>query len=448
MTRRRSIRIGLCALALFEGLAGPAVAQQQPSPPPGRTHTVRPGETLWDITRQHLGRPLLWPGVQQRNRVGEPRLLQIGRVLHFDDSERQAVVLAATGDVRMVDGLAVAGGPPAGALLAAGSRLPEGSRLRTGADSFVTLRLPDGSRTTLPSRSQARLVRYFDASGRPSVLVELESGDLESRVPLRGHAPAADAWRVRTRMATIGVRGTHFRVSLPDPANAAVSVLESAVAVQAPARAPVRVPEAKGLLAGDSPLAGQVQDLLPAPDWVEPGRPQNQPGVLLAWNGVAGAGSYHVQLARDAEFIDLAAEQRLPAGGGRELALFDGIAPGSYFARVAAVTPEGVEGLLSMAGFSRAQASLDGTARWLADRGELAFSWSAVPGATYTLEVADDEQFRRLAVQAGGLQGEEARVQALPPGQYWWRVRAEVVDQGQRSELVGPARPLLVEGVR
>src|SRR5690606_17388420 len=214
------------ALALFEGLAGPAVAQQ-PSPPPGRTHIVRPGETLWDITRQHLGRPLLWPGVQQRNRVGEPRLLQIGRVLHFDDSERQAVVLAATGDVRMVDGLAVAGGPPAGALLAAGSRLPEGSRLRTGADSFVTLRLPDGSRTTLPSRSQARLVRYFDASGRPSVLVELESGDLESRVPPRGHAPAADAWRVRTRMATIGVRGTHFRVSLPDPANAAVSVLES-----------------------------------------------------------------------------------------------------------------------------------------------------------------------------------------------------------------------------
>jgi len=442
MSRRPSVRHGLCALAFFGTLSG--LSAGQPAPPPaGPTHTVRPGDTLWDLTRQHLGRPLLWPGVQQRNGVGEPRLLQIGRVLRFDgDGARQAVVLAATGDVRLADG------PAAGSLLAEGARLPEGSRLRTGPDSFVTLRLPDGSRTTLPSRSQARLVRYFDASGRPSVLVELEAGDLASRVPPRGPAAPSDGWRVRTRMATVGVRGTHFRVSLPDPSSAAVSVLESTVEVKAPGRAPVLVHAPQGLVAGDGPLAGRLQDLLPAPEWLEPGRAQNQPGVLLAWNGVAGAGSYHVQLARDAEFIDLAAEQRLPASGGRELAWFDGVAPGSWFVRVAAVTPEGVEGLESMAGFSRARVSLDGTVRWLADRGEMAFSWNALPGATYTLEVADGEQFRHLAVQAGGLRGEEARVQALPPGQYWWRVRAEVVDQGQRAEVVGPVRPLLLEGVR
>lgn len=426
---------------------GPALArspaQSAASPPaPAETHTVRPGETLWDISRQHLGRPLRWPEVQQRNQVGEPRRLQIGRVLQIGDAERQAVVMAATGEVRLVEGASP------GALLVPGMRLPEGSRVRTGADSFVTLRLPDGSRTTLPSQSVLRLVHYFDARGRPAVLVDLEAGDVESRVPPRPQVPPEGAWRVRTRMATVGVRGTHFRVSLPEADHTVVSVLESAVAVHTPARRDQLVPAAQGLVVGAGPLDGQVQPLLAAPEWLEPGRAQNQPEVLLAWQAVPGADSYRIQVASDADFVQVLAGQRLPAGGERGLALFDGLAAGNYFARVAAVTPEGLEGLPAVSGFSRAQAALVGQARLLAASGEIEFSWQPLPGATYRLDVADDPAFQQLRVQAAGLGSERVRVQALPPGQYWWRVNAEVVDQGQRAQLVSPPRPLWVDGVR
>ncbi|RZL86795.1 MAG: LysM peptidoglycan-binding domain-containing protein, partial [Variovorax sp.] len=130
---------------------------------PETTHTVRPGETLWGISGKYLGRPLLWPGVQQSNRVGEPRSLQIGRLLRFAGDEREAFVLAVIGDVRGAQGQP----------LTLGTRLPEGALVRTGPDSFITLRLPDGSRTTLPSNSTVRLVRFFDDGGKSAVLLDL-----------------------------------------------------------------------------------------------------------------------------------------------------------------------------------------------------------------------------------------------------------------------------------
>lgn len=442
MKWRAAAAWGLGVLSLVWG--GPLHAAPPAPAVPGQvdSHTVKPGETLWDISREHLGRPLLWPDVQKRNQVAEPRRLQVGQVLDLGDAERQAVVMAATGDVRVIDGAAP------GALLVPGMRLPEGSRVRTGADSFVTLRLPDGSRATLPSQSVLRLVHYFDAQGRHAVLVDLESGDVESRVPLRPKTPPERAWRVRTRMATVGVRGTHFRVSVPDSGHTAVSVLESAVAVRTPSRRHQQVSESQGVLVGEGPSNGQVQPLLRPPEWVDPGRAQNQPDVLLTWNAVPGASSYHAQIAGDAEFVNIVAGQRLPVSGVRELALFDGLAAGHYFARVAAITPDGVEGLVAVTGFSRAQTVVDAQARLLAASGEIEFEWRPLPGATYRLEIADDEAFAQLRVQAAGLRSERVRVQALPPGQYWWRVQAEVVDQGQRALLISPPRPLRVEGVR
>lgn len=404
---------------------------------PETTHTVRPGETLWGISGKYLGRPLLWPGVQQSNRVGEPRSLQIGRLLRFAGDEREAFVLAVIGDVRGAQGQP----------LTLGTRLPEGALVRTGPDSFITLRLPDGSRTTLPSNSTVRLVRFFNDGGKSAVLLDLDAGGIESRVPAGARPKPEDAYRVRTRMATVAVRGTYFRVSLPDERNAAVSVLESNVSVDAPGRERQSLPQAQGLLAGASPLAGVVQDLLPPPTWIDAGASQNQPGVMLAWNGVGGADSYRAQVASDPDFTDILAEQRVSRSGERESALFEGLATGSYFARVTAVTPEGLEGLIAVSGFSRAQAALGGTTRRLAT-GEVEFSWTPVPGGTYALEVADDAAFDRIVVKVDGLQSGIARVEGLSPGGYFWRVTGQVIAHGQRSESVGPVQPLRVDGAR
>lgn len=432
------------ALVSMAAHAQPATGQEIRETVPA-THTVRQGDTLWDLSQRYFGRPLLWPEIQQRNHVAEPRLLQIGRVLEFANDDRLALVLAANGDVHATyEG--------ASGLLRQGMRLPEGALMKTGADSFVTLRLPDGSRTTLPSNSTVRLLQFFDASGQTSVLLDLQAGDVESRVvpraPSRTMPVAEDVFRVRTRMATVGVRGTHFRVSLPTSDLTAVSVLESSVSVDTGDGAPALVHAQKGLLIGAARSPDAVRDLLAAPAWVDAGEPQNQPGVVLAWTPVPGAAGYRVDLAHDSEFADLVAQQSVAASTDRALVVFDGVPSGSYFARVAGVTSEGLEGQVAIDSFSRTQLALAGTAQRRAGTGEIEFEWAPLDGSNYMLEVADDVDFKRAVVHADHLQGHRVRVEALPPGAYFWRVRANVITQGQRAEVLGPTLQLRVDGVR
>ena len=84
----------------------------------------------------------------------------------------------------------------------------------------------------------------------------------------------------------------------------------------------------------------------------------------------------------------------------------------------------------------------------LADGEGIEFRWSALPGALYELQIADDARFERIVLAAPGLKAEGARIRTLPPGQYWWRVRGTSWSQGQQSQVESAARPLLVEGAR
>ncbi|MFL5383510.1 MAG: LysM peptidoglycan-binding domain-containing protein [Longimicrobiaceae bacterium] len=54
------------AVAAALAAAGP-VAAQQDTVPQGRVHVVRPGDTLWDLARQYLADPFLWPDIFRLN---------------------------------------------------------------------------------------------------------------------------------------------------------------------------------------------------------------------------------------------------------------------------------------------------------------------------------------------------------------------------------------------
>ncbi|RYY72667.1 MAG: LysM peptidoglycan-binding domain-containing protein, partial [Comamonadaceae bacterium] len=324
-----------CALATVATTS--ARAETAPGAP--QQHVVKPGDTLWDISRQHYGRPLGWPTIGQRNAITEPRLLQPGRVLNLDGSPnlaprgagrkarapaiakatatRPVQVLAATGDVRWTVSKA-AGGHGAMQPAQAGMVLPPGAVVRTGPDSFVTLGLPDGSRSTLPSQSEVRVAVVPGDKGRPAALLELTAGEVEARVPPRAvpARPGEQTFRVRTRMATVGVRGTHFRVALAPWANApdgiAVGVQEGRVWVRGTGAAgDTELNAGQGLSLDATSPAGATQALLPAPELLDIGRAQQQPAVTIAWNAVPGAAGYRVQLARDPGFLDVFAEQRV-----------------------------------------------------------------------------------------------------------------------------------------
>lgn len=96
------------ALAVIAALAAPRAAEAQSAS--GDTHTVRSGDTLWDIARQYMSDPFLWPEIYRLNTsvVEDPHWIYPGEVL----------VLVARGPVAAVPAEDTPV-PPAGEQLAA-----------------------------------------------------------------------------------------------------------------------------------------------------------------------------------------------------------------------------------------------------------------------------------------------------------------------------------------
>ncbi len=89
---QRTIRwywLGALALA-----AGPTMAAAQDNST--QSHTVREGDTLWDLARQYRGDPFLWPDIFRMNTsvVEDPHWIYPGEVLALSGSESVASVPA------------------------------------------------------------------------------------------------------------------------------------------------------------------------------------------------------------------------------------------------------------------------------------------------------------------------------------------------------------------
>lgn len=388
-------------------------------------YTVAPGDTLYGIAVRYLVSAEAARQIQQINKVRNPRRLSIDRtlliprqLLRYNPAELR--VVAFSGPVK------IAGNAPT-----IGTALREGEAIETGPNGFISLSSQFGGRISLPSNTSARLIR-----ARRYVLGDTLDVDFAIA---RGRANATspvlegqDRLRMRTPLAVTAVRGTEFRIAY-DAQAGEVSLTEVTEGEVRVAAAGQERAAPAGFGVSSNPLGvSEPEKLLPAPAVVNPGAIQTGAALEFALEPVSGAVGYRLQLARDAGFLDIIAEQV----ENDEFAMLPGIDNGRFFVRARGIALSGLEGDSQSYSFVRKRLGVTASAAAAADYNGFNFAWAPEGSerATFAFQLWLEAEPQRLLVDEMGLTATQITLTDLPPGTYAWRVAA--VDAGPDQGLL------------
>ena len=247
-----------------------------------------------------------------------------------------AQVLAVRGDVVLLErnGKALTYAQP----LLVGQSLYLNDVIETRTQSFMSLRLRDGTENALPANAQVKLLQ-----SSPSVAkLFLIKGGVESRVKKAPNAKK-NTFEIQMPTVSIGVRGTYFRVNVaPEGGRVEVENGTVRVAQRQVCTTPVIVNAGQGVRVDDQSISSPVT-LLAAPTIDQPEAAQRkESAIVLHINPVEGARSYRAQIASDERFIDIQAEAQSDA----PVVTFNGydFVDGFYYVRVSAVDATGIQG--------------------------------------------------------------------------------------------------------
>lgn len=443
---------GALALAILTaplGSPAPASAQTRPSAPlPARIdgeddvrYIVQQGDTLYTLAEKYMWRPADWRPVRQLNRVRDPLRLIPGTTLTIP--ARLLRTLPLTARIAAFKGTGRIGTGAGGDIpLAVNQAITPGMTIETGAGSFVTLQLSNGSRLTLPSQTKVRVatLRRFQLNGMVDVNFLLEKGRVETNVtPIGG---TGGRYRIRTPIAVSAVRGTVYRVGYEEEtALSRTEVVEGLVALSGD-KQPAEQTIGKGFGAVLSAQGEMTREaLLQAPEMLNPGRVQVDPQVVFALKPLAGAQRYHVQVARDAGFIEMEQEQY----SAKPEARFDDIGNGRWFVRTSAVAASGLEGMPQTYAMRRMRIGLTASSGQ-EDDGAYRFRWNGESegGLVFHFRLRPDLPGSVPLVDEPGLSDTILSLTDLPPGTYRWTVGARHHEDGEGATNWLPEQSLIV----
>lgn len=440
----------LTALCLIAGIAAPA-----PVLAADWFYRVRPQDTIWALTRHYLKPAVSWRRLQTYNHVTDPYHLPPGSQLRIPVAwlkvqPAKATIVAVAGQVTLERP------GPSGAMTrsaaTAGMKLAFGSRLSTADHASLTLEFADGSRLLMQNDSELTLDRMsaYGDTGMADTHLRLQHGRISNAVtPMPGN----DAhFTVQTPNSISSVRGTHFRVAT-DPGQAQTEVLIGHVDV-AGQRHHVKVDHGSGVRVLAHQRPGHVRRLLPRPSLTCPTEPIGKIGFALRWPALPKAAHYRVQIAAGEQFQTLLMNRVVDAP---RINLPD-LPNGDYAIRLHGVDDVGLEGFdttcrLPMAAHPQpplVQQPQPGSK--VRDKRPV-FRWTeSTKAKSYAWQLSGDAHFTHLLAERAHVQRNHVPApDALPPGQYYWRVASRDAQgtQGPYSDPIAfqrvdpPAAPTL-----
>ena len=250
-----------------------------------------------------------------------------------------AKVFKLKGDVVLVS----RGGQWVNRPLTVGTELFLDDVVETGRQSFVTIMLGSGVTSVLPSNAKVALKQASDSVAR----YELLKGSIENRVEKKPNAKRS-VFEIVVPNGVLGVRGTQFAVDYDlGRGESGVSVTEGVVVVRPLQSCSVSLVVTDGHSARIGRTFNSTSDihgLLAAPVWTNIQAQRNN-DFSFDVSTVDGAVKYVAQVARDANFIDVVAEQESPSRDGRVVVPGSDLPDGFYYVRLAALDQYGLRGL-------------------------------------------------------------------------------------------------------
>jgi hypothetical protein len=412
-----------CALLMTLGLlpAMPARAADDIN------YTIKRGETLIQLADKYLVRPADYAKVQKANAIRNASAIPIGTVIRFPRSllkfqAAQAKLVAVRGQVTTISAGRTANAQN-------GLTLGEGASVKTAGSSFATLSLEDGSRISLPSNSDLKIVRLRKYMLGSSLDYDFEVGRGGARSKVAPLKSSNDRYQVRTPKAVSAVRGTDFQTRYDDATSRDYAeVVEGGLAVGLGNAAATDLPAGNGLAVSADGSATR-EALMAAPQIEGAGKMQSNKSVLFALPQIAGSQAMRISIASDAGFVDQIAD--ITAKG--PTAEFPMLEDGNYFVRARAVSEAGIEGMPATYAFKRrmnsvaasAGAGADGWSfKWLTEgRGKMLYHFQLYRGSTDGPPMVDE----------AGLTAQQISLSDLPPSDYYWRVASVQYVDGEVS---------------